>query len=59
MVGDALLSIAVHIGARVATRSGVGEFLVSGTVKDAVAGSGIRFEYHPAVFLPDKTYPSV
>ncbi len=36
--------IAVHIGARVAAHAGAGEVLVSSTVKDLVAGSGIRFE---------------
>ncbi len=36
--------IAVHIGARVAARAGAGEVLVSSTVKDLVAGSGIDFE---------------
>lgn len=35
--------IAVHIGARVAKEAGPGEVLVSGTVKDLVAGSGLRF----------------
>ncbi len=35
--------IAVHIGARVAAQAGPGEVLVSGTVKDLVAGSGIEF----------------
>ena len=35
--------IAVHIGARVAAQAGPGEVLVSSTVKDLVAGSGIRF----------------
>ena len=35
--------IAVHIGARVAARAGAGEVLVSRTVKDLVAGSGIQF----------------
>jgi class 3 adenylate cyclase len=35
--------IAVHIGARVANEAGPGEVLVSSTVKDLVAGSGIRF----------------
>jgi class 3 adenylate cyclase len=33
----------VHIGARVATTAGSGEILVSSTVKDLVAGSGLRF----------------
>jgi class 3 adenylate cyclase len=36
--------IAVHIGARVAHEAAPGEVLVSGTVKDLVAGSGIEFE---------------
>jgi pimeloyl-ACP methyl ester carboxylesterase len=35
--------IAVHIGARVAAHAGPDEILVSSTVKDLVAGSGIRF----------------
>src|ERR1043165_8265829 len=35
--------IAVHIGARVASEAGPGEVLVSSTVKDLVAGSGIAF----------------
>jgi len=36
--------IAVHIGARVAAAAGPGDVLVSQTVKDLVAGSGIAFE---------------
>jgi class 3 adenylate cyclase len=36
--------IAVAIGARVSARAAVGEVLVSQTVKDLVAGSGIAFE---------------
>jgi class 3 adenylate cyclase len=35
--------IAVHTGARVASLAGAGEVLVSSTVKDLVAGSGIEF----------------
>ena len=35
--------IAVSIGARVAAQAGAGEVLVSQTVKDLVAGSGIAF----------------
>jgi pimeloyl-ACP methyl ester carboxylesterase len=35
--------IAVHIGARVAAEAGPGEVVVSSTVKDLVAGSGIAF----------------
>jgi class 3 adenylate cyclase len=36
--------IAVHTGARVAGRAQPGEVLVSHTVKDLVAGSGLQFE---------------
>jgi class 3 adenylate cyclase len=35
--------IAVHIGQRVSALAGSGEVLVSSTVKDLVAGSGITF----------------
>ena len=35
--------IAVHIGARVSAEAGPGEILVSSTVKDLVAGSGLEF----------------
>jgi class 3 adenylate cyclase/alpha-beta hydrolase superfamily lysophospholipase len=35
--------IAVHVGARVAGQAGPGEVLVTSTVKDLVAGSGIEF----------------
>lgn len=35
--------IAVHIGARVAKEAQAGEVIVSSTVKDLVAGSGLRF----------------
>jgi class 3 adenylate cyclase len=41
--GEAVRGIAVHVGARVAAKAGVGEVWVSKTVKDVVAGSGIRF----------------
>ncbi len=36
--------IAVHTGARVSGKAAAGEVLVSSTVKDLVAGSGIEFE---------------
>jgi class 3 adenylate cyclase len=36
--------IAVHIGARVSAAAGPGELFVTSTVKDLVAGSGLRFE---------------
>jgi pimeloyl-ACP methyl ester carboxylesterase len=44
LVGEKVGGIAVHIGARVAGLAKPGEVLVSSTVKDLVAGSGIRFE---------------
>ena len=44
VVGDDIAGIAVHIGARVAAAAGPGEVLVSSTVRDLVAGSGIEFE---------------
>jgi pimeloyl-ACP methyl ester carboxylesterase len=43
MIGDDVGGIAVHIAARVGALAGAGEVLVSSTVKDLVAGSGIRF----------------
>ena len=43
MSDDDVGGIAVHIGARVASLAGPGEVLVSSTVKDLVAGSGLRF----------------
>jgi class 3 adenylate cyclase len=42
-VGGNLAGIAVHVAARVAALSGPSEVLVSSTVKDLVAGSGLRF----------------
>jgi class 3 adenylate cyclase/alpha-beta hydrolase superfamily lysophospholipase len=44
LVGEKLGGIAVHIGARVASAAAAGEVLVSGIVKDLVAGWGIEFE---------------
>jgi pimeloyl-ACP methyl ester carboxylesterase/class 3 adenylate cyclase len=43
VVGEKIGGIAVHIGARVAAHATPGEVLVSNTVKDLVAGSGIAF----------------
>ena len=42
--GDDLAGMAVHIGARVGACANSGEVLVSGTVKDLVVGSDLRFE---------------
>jgi pimeloyl-ACP methyl ester carboxylesterase len=44
VIGEKLGGIAVHIGARVAALARPGEVLVSNTVKDLVAGSGLAFE---------------
>jgi class 3 adenylate cyclase len=43
-VADDIVGIAVHIGARVAALASAGEVLVSQTVRDLVAGSGLTFE---------------
>jgi len=43
-IGDKLGGIAVHIAARVAGAAAPGEVLVSQTVRDLVAGSGIEFD---------------
>jgi class 3 adenylate cyclase len=44
LVDGKVAGIAVHTGARVASHAKPGEVLVSSTVKDLVAGSGIAFE---------------
>jgi class 3 adenylate cyclase len=54
--GSDVSGIAVHIGARVAALADPGEVLVSRTVKDLVAGSGLHFEdrgSHPLKGVPD------
>jgi class 3 adenylate cyclase len=43
LVGDGVGGIAVHIGARVAATAEADEVLVSSTVRDLVAGSGLKF----------------
>jgi class 3 adenylate cyclase len=43
-VGNDVAGIAVHIAARVMGEAGAGEVLVSRTVTDLVAGSGLGFE---------------
>ena len=43
-VGGKLAGLAVSIGARVASAAGPGEVVVSGTVRDLVAGSGFAFD---------------
>jgi class 3 adenylate cyclase len=57
LMGEDIGGIAVHIGARVGALAAPGEVLVSGTVKDLVAGSGISFEdrgEHELKGVPDR-----
>jgi class 3 adenylate cyclase len=54
---SAVRGIAVHIGARVAALADGGEVLVSSTVKELVAGSGLAFEdagEHELKGVPDR-----
>ncbi len=54
---DDVQGIAVHIGARVAALAAASEVLVSSTVKDLVAGSGLIFEdagKHELKGVPDR-----
>lgn len=44
LVNGNVAGIAVHTGARIAAEAKPGEVLVSSTVKDLVAGSGLRFD---------------
>jgi len=44
LLGGKVTGVAVHTGARIAGQARSGEVLVSQTVKDLVAGSGIRFD---------------
>ena len=44
LAGDGIRGIAVHVGARVAALAAPNEVLVTGTVRDLVAGSGIEFD---------------
>jgi class 3 adenylate cyclase len=57
VMGDKVGGIAVHIGARVMEKAGPGEVIVSSTVKDLVAGSGLQFNdrgEHALKGIPDK-----
>jgi pimeloyl-ACP methyl ester carboxylesterase len=51
VMGEEIGGIVVHIGARIASLAGPGEVLVSSTVKDLVAGSGLSFRDHGAEHL--------
>jgi class 3 adenylate cyclase len=55
--GEDVGGLAVHIGARVADLARLGEILVSRTVRDLVAGSGLRFAErgeHELKGIPDR-----
>jgi class 3 adenylate cyclase/pimeloyl-ACP methyl ester carboxylesterase len=52
LIDGKVAGIAVHTGARVAAKAQPGEVLVSSTVKDLVAGSGLIFEDRGAHTLP-------
>jgi class 3 adenylate cyclase len=55
--GDDVAGIAVHIGARVSALAAPGEVLVTRTVRDLVAGSGISFDErgdHELKGVPDR-----
>ena len=57
LTGDSVGGIAVHIGARVAARAQPSEVLVTSTVKDLTAGSGLAFEdagEHQLKGVPDR-----
>jgi class 3 adenylate cyclase len=57
LIGGDLAGIAVHIGARVAALATPDEVLVSQTVRDLVAGSGLAFEdrgLHRLKGVPDE-----
>jgi class 3 adenylate cyclase len=57
MMDDEIGGLTVHIGARVMDLAGAGEVLVSSTVKDIMAGAGIRFEdrgMHALKGVPDE-----
>jgi class 3 adenylate cyclase len=57
VIGDDIGGVAVHIAARVSSLAEAGEVLVSRTVKDLVAGSGIEFAdrgEHELKGVPDR-----
>ena len=43
-MGEKLAGLAVNVGTRVAAAARAGEVLVTGTVRDLVAGSGFAFD---------------
>jgi class 3 adenylate cyclase/predicted alpha/beta hydrolase len=57
IAGDDVQGIAVHIASRVSALAAADEILVSRTVKDLVAGSGLRFEERGRHALKGLTEP--
>jgi class 3 adenylate cyclase len=56
---DDVTGIAVHIAARVVAEAVAGETVVSSTVRDLVAGSGLRFQdrgIHALKGLPEEVH---
>ena len=51
LTGEDIAGIAVHTASRIAAQARGGQVLVSNTVRDLVAGSGLRFEAEGARFL--------
>jgi class 3 adenylate cyclase len=59
MKRDDIAGIAVHIAARVAAEAEPGETVVSSTVRDLVAGSGLRFQdrgIHALKGIPEEVH---
>lgn len=57
LIGDEVVGIAIHIGARITAKAGASEVLVSSAVKDRVPESEIRFKdrgVHNLKGVPDK-----
>ncbi len=55
VIDGKIAGVAVHIGARIAGQAQPGEVIVSSTVRDLVAGSGLRFsegKVHPLKGVP-------
>jgi DNA-binding CsgD family transcriptional regulator len=54
VVGEEVAGVAVYLAARIAALAGAGEILVSNTVKDLVAGSGLVFDA-----VGDQVFPNI
>jgi class 3 adenylate cyclase len=57
LIGDEVVGIAIHIGARVTAKAGASEILVTRAVKDLVPESGTRFKdrgVHSLKGVPDR-----